>query len=89
MNKTSRLISLGLGLLVISSNLQAQELLRVIDKGTDGDARYYLVVCPSGKRTAVSNFYQEGKICTTPVNDKNEICRKDWNVDNAARAACK
>lgn len=66
----------------------AQESLRVIDHGTDGDVRYYSVICPSGQRTSISDYYVEKKICTMLVNGREEVCRTDWDVDTAARQAC-
>lgn len=76
-------------LLLSQTQTQAQERLRVIDKGTDGDVRYYSVVCPSGKRTSVSDRYKEGEICTMPVSAREEICREGWDIDSAATEACK
>jgi hypothetical protein len=76
-------------LLFLSWIAQAEERLRVIDHGTDGDARYYTVICPSGERSSITNYYEEGKICTMLVNGKIEICRVAWEVDSAAREACK
>ena len=68
---------------------QAEERLRVIDHGTDGDERYYTVICPSGERSSITNYYEEGKICTMLVNGKIEMCRNGWDIDSAAREACK
>ncbi len=75
--------------ILMSSTAQAEERLRVIDHGTDGDERYYTVICPSGERSSITNYYEEGKICTMQVNGKIEICRNGWEIDSAAQEACK
>lgn len=75
--------------MICSAPSSAQETLRVIDHGTDGDVRYYTVICPSGQRTSMSDYYVENKVCTMLVNGKEEVCRKDWDIDDAAKEACK
>ncbi len=66
----------------------AQENLRVIDNGNDGNIRYYTVVCPSGKRTSVRKYHEIDRICTFFVNGDTEVCRESWSVDKAAEEAC-
>ena len=89
MNNNFGFFSLIIPLMLLLSQAQAQERLRVIDRGTDGDVRYYTVVCPSGQRSAISDYYAEGKICTMLINGKQKVCRTDWDVDTAAKEACK
>ncbi len=60
----------------------------VIDRGVDGDERYYTVVCPSDKRTSVKNRFKIKEVCTYRIGDKEETCRKNWNVPKAAKYAC-
>jgi hypothetical protein len=66
----------------------AEETMQIFDNGLDGEVRYYSVVCPSGKRTSVSNDFENKQICTTLVNDKEKVCREGWDVDSAAKEAC-
>lgn len=87
MNKLIWITSLAIAL--FSSASPAQETLRVIDHGTDGDVRYYSVICPSGQRSSISDYYEENRVCTMLVNGKKEVCRKEWDVDSAAKEACK
>ena len=60
----------------------------VIDRGVDGDARFYTVVCPSDKRTSVTNRFKTKQVCAYRVGDKEETCRNNWNVPKAAKYAC-
>ena len=89
MKKFKRKMTFTLLMFSVSFTVQAQERLRVIDHGTDGDERYYTVICPSGERSSITNYYEEGKICTMLVNGKIEMCRNGWDIDSAAREACK
>ena len=89
MNGTKLKLFLFILMSCLSWNSHAQERLRVIDHGTDGDVRYYTVICPNGDRSSISNYYEEGKICTVLVNGKIEMCRVNWSIDTAAQEACK
>jgi hypothetical protein len=71
-----------------TAQLQAEETMQIFDNGVDGEVRYYSVVCPSGKRTSVSNDFEKKQICTTLVNDKEKVCREGWDVNTAAKEAC-
>jgi hypothetical protein len=88
MNRYSILSAILIGLSGTLSQLQAEETMQVFDNGLDGEVRYYSVVCPSGKRTSVSNDFENKQICTTLVNDKEKVCREGWDVDSAAKEAC-
>ena len=88
MNRYSILSAILIGLSGTLSQLQAEETMQVFDNGLDGEVRYYSVVCPSGKRTSVSNDFENKQICTTLVNDKEKVCRQSWDVDSAAKEAC-
>lgn len=79
---------LALLLLLTGTAIHAQERQNIIDHGTDGDVRYYTVVCPSGKRTSIDNHYEEGKVCTMLVNGKKRVCQQGWSIDEAAKTAC-
>jgi len=80
--------SLVLLILLLPGHPSAQETLQVFDNGTDGDVRYYSVVCPSSKRTSVSNYYEKGEICTVLVSTLERVCRTNWDIDTAAITAC-
>jgi len=89
MNKILITCSLALSsLLLANSQVHAEERLQIIDRGTDGDVRYYSVVCPSSKRTSVSHHYEKGEVCTMLVSRLEKVCRTDWDVDTAAKEAC-
>jgi len=89
MNKILIISSIALSMLFLTnSQVHAQERLQIIDRGTDGDVRYYSVVCPSSKRTSVSHYYEKGEVCTMLVSKLEKICRTDWDVDTAAKEAC-
>lgn len=88
MNKTIQTITIATTMLIFSTASHAQESLRVIDNGKDGNISYYTIICPSGKRTSANFNYDDGMVCTVIVNGKEEVCRKDWTVDNAAKQAC-
>lgn len=60
----------------------------LIDRGTDGDERFYTVYCSDGKRTALVKRYTIGEVCTRPSYSEKDIC-KDWSVDEAAAESCK
>ena len=62
--------------------------LRVMDAGTDGDERIYIVYCPDGKRVSLSKRFKIGQVCTRPSYSDEDIC-KEWSVDEASIEACK
>jgi len=88
MNRYSMLSATLICLTGMATQLQAEETMQVYDNGMDGEVRYYSVVCPSGKRTSVSNDFETKQICTTLVNDREKVCREGWDVDSAAKEAC-
>ena len=88
MNSTIQIFGLALLLIMMTGSAQSQEKTRIIDRGTDGDARYYSVICASGQRSSITNYYEEGKICTVKVNGRLRECRNGWDLDSAAIVAC-
>lgn len=59
----------------------------------DGGALILQIHCPSGKRTTVRLYnedYQQYKTGMTCIyrDDGSEICRNEWNHDDAAVEAC-
>ncbi|MCG8379401.1 MAG: hypothetical protein MI865_08005 [Proteobacteria bacterium] len=77
--------------LVLSFNISAGERgATTLDRGLDGTIRYYDVICPSEKRTALSYDFQTRETCVTPVSgDGTEVCKVNWDKDQAAKDACK
>ena len=89
------------GLLFPFSGQVFAEKLQVLDKGIDGNKRYYNVTCPNNKRSGVVVHYSdtEGtdskpsqltitKTCMNSYSDK-EVCKPKWDVDQAALESCK
>ena len=77
------------GLMMMTTELHAEAGVSVLDKGTDGDIRYYSVICPSGKRTSLNFNLITKETCITPVNGNEQVCNVNWNKDKAAKEACK
>lgn len=73
---------------------QADEVMRVHDKGLDGMDRIFVVNCPDGNRTSIAVTYEMeprvkvANVCVFPANGK-KTCRNQWDVDEAARFSCK
>jgi hypothetical protein len=42
-----------MSLVLVGTGLQAEEALRVLDRGLDGNKRNYLITCPDGKYSSV------------------------------------
>jgi hypothetical protein len=61
----------------------------VVDRGVDGDERYYTVVCPNDKRTSVVNRFKIKQVCVYKIGEKEETCRSNWNPNQAAKYGCK
>lgn len=62
----------------------------VLDQGLDGTTRNFNVICPSGKRTALSYDFTTKKTCVYPVSgDGEQICKENWEEGEAAKEACK
>ena len=82
---TTSIFLLGL----TTTNASAERGATVLDQGLDGTTRYFNVVCPSGKRTALSYDFSTKVTCTYPVNSNEEVCKDNWDKDEAAKEACK
>jgi len=48
-----RLVIVYMSLALASAGLQAEEVLRVLDRGLDGNKRTYLITCPDGSYSSV------------------------------------
>ncbi len=88
MNRYSVISAILIAVSGATTPLQAEETMQIFDNGNDGEVRYYSVVCASGKRTSVSNDFENKQICTMLVNDKQKVCREGWDIDSAAQEAC-
>lgn len=93
-NTKHLLIASVIGLLLPMSAAHAEYTApRVLDGGQDAGARYFHILCPNGKKTAIRNYYEdyrtfkEGEVCYK--DDGNDKCSKGWSLDDAAVKACK
>jgi hypothetical protein len=76
-------------MMLFTVSVYADATIRVIDRGVDGDERYYQVVCPNEKRTSVVNRFKIKQVCVYKIGEKEETCRSNWNPNQAAKYGCK
>lgn len=71
-------------LLLITANTQAREPLRILDRGMDGNKRYYTVQCPNGKRASVVQTFNfspnENKISQEVLRARINLSQKPIKV---------
>lgn len=92
MNKRIVLIVSFLGALATgsaASSALAAEPLTIGDFGDDGDARYYEVTCSDNTQGSVIEKTQPQREVCAAARDKDEQCRPNWTVKQAAAHVCK
>lgn len=79
-------------LLPFSLSHAASTAPKILDGSIDEGARYFAVLCPDGKRTAIRAYFEEyeqfkrGDVCYK--DEGKDICNKG-DLDAAAVKACK
>jgi len=70
-------------------SVQADDgVVRVIDRGRDGDTNFYQVMCTSGARATVTVTDSPAQACTQGLDGKQR-CSAKWTIREAAAQACK
>jgi hypothetical protein len=90
--KTMQILFVISLLIPFSQSYGASTSPKIMDGSIDAGARYFKVLCPDGKRTAVRVYFEEyrqfksGDVCYKDAGI--DICNKG-NVDAVAVNACK
>lgn len=88
--KSITFLTATLFLLSISAtHVSAERGATILDQGLDGTIRYFNVICPSGKRATLSFDFQANETCIFPVSSNEQVCKDNWDKDEAAKEACK
>ena len=61
--------------------------VKVYDKGSDGNERFYDIRCPDDRSIMVVHRFQDHKVCFF-LPDGEEFCVKTDDLDAAGQRAC-
>ena len=69
-----------------SSELNA--VVRIVERGADGDAVYYVARCRDGSSASLALDHVKDELCAQPKGAAKR-CRRDWSLAEAAAFACR
>jgi hypothetical protein len=62
--------------------------VKVYDKGSDGEERYYDIRCPDDRSIMVVHRFKQGQVCFYLKNGEEEFCLATNDLDAAGQRAC-
>ena len=72
--------------------VNAKDMIKVYDQGSDGNQRIYTVICPDKSHASVvQTFDAEAKVievCIQPAK-REGTCLPAWDLQEAAKASCR
>ena len=73
---------------LLSAQVSAGPVKRILPQGKDGDNFYYQVQCTNDTEGSVVVHDKENKICAQAFGGQPQ-CNSSWTVQRAAEQACK
>ncbi len=87
MKKVFLSVLLAATTVLLSTQVIANPVERVLAHGKDGDKFYYQISCTNGTRGSVVVQDKDKKICAQAFRGKR-VCNAAWSVERAAKHAC-
>jgi hypothetical protein len=78
--KLFKLFSISILISGLSFNISAEEPLRIIDRGLDGNERFYSITCPDSKTSSVKVVFNFDPNAIEEISDEVRKARVQTNV---------